>query len=637
MNFFKSFKGRIIMASVILVAVSLCVSNFIAYQKLSSEIQYQNSRHSTLLVKEEALKIKSWILSVKSALQATAPGFAEHTNKDELILMTKQISLSTNAINVVMGYRNGSSYASEYGELDPSTYDPRTRDWYKSAKQAGKSIVTNIYEDAMTKGQYLISIAQPVYSDGKFKGVLLADVDLKNINAMLGENKLEMGSLALYAHNGERIATTDQQLKIENINHDPQLLALKSKTQTNKVGELTYLYNNTEVVSSFKTFSLSDEVQWTLVMSVDKHKIFAGLDEALRLSIASAFALIILAIVILIFWLNKLYRPILSLKETIAGLAEGNADLTKRLEVGNTKDDLNDIARSVNQFVSNLQSMMLEINDATCQLSGSANELTNDAQENMHVLNAHTQETEQIVVAITEMSSTADSVAESAAQSALFTQKSTDESIASKAIVSDAGNSVSTLATEIEEMEVSVATMNADILQITTVLSVIGDIADQTNLLALNAAIEAARAGEQGRGFAVVADEVRNLAARTQKSTAEINLMLDELRKGADIVVGAMAHTKLSCNESLDNTNKAISSIDAMSGSILEINDLGTQIATAAEEQSSVTEDISRQMSAIQDMVVELTVKGQKSLDISTDIVSCNTQLVAIVAQFKLS
>ena len=143
--------------------------------------------------------------------------------------------------------------------------------------------------------------------------------------------------------------------------------------------------------------------------------------------------------------------------------------------------------------------------------------------------------------------------------------------------------------------------------------------------------------GEQGRGFAVVADEVRNLAARTQKSTAEINTMLDELRKGADIVVSAMAHTKVSCNESLDNTNKAILSIDAMSGSILEINDLGTQIATAAEEQSSVTEDISRQMSSIQDMVVELTVKGQKSLDISTDIVSCNTQLVAIVAQFKLT
>ncbi len=353
-------------------------------------------------------------------------------------------------------------------------------------------------------------------------------------------------------------------------------------------------------------------------------------------SVLTSFSiLIVLAFIIVIWIITAIVKNLHSLKERIDILSTGEADLTSRIEIVNN-DELGDISHSVNNFIVYLQSMMLEISQASAHITDSTEQLNQQSMQANSALIAHASETEQVVSAITEMSSTSETVAQNAADTAFNTQQANDEAILSKTIVSEASSSVLALVDEVDSASASINTMSNNTQEIIKALSVIGDIADQTNLLALNAAIEAARAGEQGRGFSVVADEVRSLAARTQTSTAEINQILNTLSSDATNAVSTMDATRTSCQLAAENTARVTDSLDNMTNFIIQINDLSTQIATASEEQSSVTEEVSRNMTNINEMVQELTKNGQATVDSTQTLASANTQLDALVKKFKL-
>ena len=351
--------------------------------------------------------------------------------------------------------------------------------------------------------------------------------------------------------------------------------------------------------------------------------------------ITTSSVLIVLSLIIAVWMVSIIVKGLVVLKERIDTLSTGEADLTSRLAI-TSNDELGDISRSVNNFIIYLQSMLVEISQASTHITESINQLNVQSEQNNQALLAHASETEQVVSAITEMSATSETVAQGATETATNTQKANEGASLSKEIVTEASSSVIALVDEVDSASASINTMSENTQQIIQVLSVIGDIADQTNLLALNAAIEAARAGEQGRGFAVVADEVRSLAARTQSSTAEINTILTTLRNDATNAVAAMDVTKASCERTAENTAKVTESLDSMTNFIVEINDLSSQIATASEEQSAVSEEVSRNMNNIHQMVQELTANGQASVDSTQNLASANAQLDALVGKFKL-
>jgi len=359
-------------------------------------------------------------------------------------------------------------------------------------------------------------------------------------------------------------------------------------------------------------------------------------DSKIYQSIAVASLLILVALTFCVWQINKIITDMVVLKNRIETLSTGEADLTSRLEIV-TRDELGDIGHSVNHFISYLQGMMLDISKSSIQITEGITQLNHQSKLNSQALTSHTSETELAVTAITQMNSSAEAVAQSAAQTASSTQQANEEAKASKVTVVDASNSVIALVEEMNTATSSIHTMSENTNQIVSVLGVIRGIAEQTNLLALNAAIEAARAGEQGRGFAVVADEVRSLASRTQSSTTQIEQILSRLQLDAATAEKVMNETKNSCQKVAENTSRVTSSLDTMTGSIVEINDLGSQIATASEQQSAVTDEISRNMHTIEAMALELLQNGQQTALSTQNLSAANEQLNVLVSKFKLA
>lgn len=633
----SSFKGRIITVVILLLIASLAVSTYLSYRQLSASILNNINNSSMLKIESSSDRITDWLISIKKGLIATAPDFAEYRSEPQLLLMVEQIANASQTSNIVVGFEDGRAYNAKMGKYDMSSYDPRSRPWYKSAKQKRGTVVTGIYKDA-TSGNLMVSIAEPFFEQGQLKGVLLSDIELDMFEDIVKQSPFPGAMTGLYDSQGTTIASTGEvdvpgKSKLSDF---PDLVALEHEVLTNDKGVFNFALNGIKKIAYFQEIHISDDRSWHLLVAVDKSVAHAELEEALTSSILTATILIFFAIVIVLVVLNQIYRPILALKSTLVDLSQGNGDLTQRLDV-NSNDDLGQIAEAVNIFISNLQTMMQEVFQSSEHISEGIAQLKTQTALNDSILTAHTLETEQVVTAVNEMSSTANSVSQSATQSAEFTQKTRNEAELSKRIVDNAVSNVASLVDEVDSMAMNIQTMNEDTQKIGSVLGVIGEIADQTNLLALNAAIEAARAGEQGRGFAVVADEVRALAARTQQSTSEINDMLTRLQHGASSVVAAMTVTKDSCQKTATTTANVNESLDSMTSSVIQINDLGIQIATAAEEQSAVSEEINRNMMAIQDMVGQLSENGNQTSESTHTLASSNEQLMALVNQFKLN
>ncbi|CSC23333.1 methyl-accepting chemotaxis protein [Vibrio cholerae] len=400
-------------------------------------------------------------------------------------------------------------------------------------------------------------------------------------------------------------------------------------------GHLSFPYLGIEFDGYYKRVNLTDDMYWTLMVFVDKATALADVDVAVANAITTGIVLIGISVGVIIFIINQIYKPLLRLKVAVLDLAQGSGDLTRRLEV-NGNDDLAQISEGFNRFSGNLQNMMLQISDATQIISSSIEQLSQTAKENEQMLISHSSETDQVVTAITQMSESARTVAESVTQSNQITEAASKEAQQSLVIVNNAVSTVTSLVNDVENMSESISNMNRDANKISEVLSVIGAISEQTNLLALNAAIEAARAGEQGRGFAVVADEVRALAARTQNSTTEISDMLTKLLEGTDSVVGAMERTKQQCQTTADKTSEVSGSLNMMSASVSDIDDLSTQIAAATEQQSTVAAELSRNMLSIREIVESLVVSGRQTVGATESLSHSNHELEQLVGKFKL-
>ena len=294
------------------------------------------------------------------------------------------------------------------------------------------------------------------------------------------------------------------------------------------------------------------------------------------------------------------------------------------------------MGHSFNRMIGKFRCSLEAVAGVTRQLGEVSDRVASVAEKTHTAVLAQRSETDMVASAMNEMSATVQEVAQHASRTAAASSGADDQSRVGVTLASEALDGIDGLIQQIEQAAEVIRRVETDTASIGMVLGVINGIAEQTNLLALNAAIEAARAGEQGRGFAVVADEVRTLASRTQKSTGDIQATIEQLQHGVRNAVSVMEGARTRAYAGSDCVAKAAQSLNVIAGEVGTINDMNMQIATAAEEQTAVAEEINRNITTISDIADTTAADAQQTAQISDELVRLAAELNRLVSRFRL-
>ncbi|PAU54047.1 chemotaxis protein [Pseudomonas indica] len=555
-------------------------------------------------------------------------------------------------------FRNadGSLGVDAIGYMESQTLLPtgvREGEYYLCPKERKKSCVIDPapYEVG-GKMVMLASFTTPILVDGEFRGIAGADLALDFIQDLLNQADRQLydgaGEMALIASNDRLVAYT----------RDTKLLGepVSKVLDANELGNLKHLspgqplYDIDEDhghIELFLPFEIADTgARWTLMLQLPLEAVMSELNQlqgelsaqhdANVLGMALV-GLLIAVIGLLAIWFvgYGIARPLRQMVVMLDDIAQGEGDLTRRLEVDRA-DELGQIAKGFNTFLAKLQTMIGQVVTSVQKVSDSSEYTADIAIRTNQGVQKQLAEIELVATAVHEMTATAQDVARNATHAAEAANHADQAANEGKRIVQSTSEAITALANEIGRAVGVVQSLAKDSENINAILVTIRSIAEQTNLLALNAAIEAARAGEQGRGFAVVADEVRNLAQKTQQATEEIQTMIQQLQNGTRDVVSVMENSQARTDDSVQQAAEAAQALASITEAVSVINDMNTQIASAAEEQSAVAEDINRNVTTIGQVAQEVAGGADESSQASAELTKLAEQQRRLINQFKV-
>ena len=382
-----------------------------------------------------------------------------------------------------------------------------------------------------------------------------------------------------------------------------------------------------------------------LAKRLDGHKAesLARMEEAQTQAVDTAsvqaigvFALsgVFTAAVLILLVRGLVTTPLAKVVAAANRLSQG--DLTQQVH-HRAGDEIGRLAQAFNDMSVQFREMLSRVIDTTAKLSASSEHMATITEQTKQGVVRQQGETDLVATAMNEMAATVQEVARSAGSAAEFAEQASRESRSGREVVGTTVEAINALAQEIERVAGVIQELETHAVGIGSVVDVIKSVAEQTNLLALNAAIEAARAGEQGRGFAVVADEVRTLASRTQQSTQEIQTMIERVQGGAARAVTAIESGRSRARVSVEQAGRAGVSLDAITGAVTSINDMNAQIASAAEEQSSVAEEMNRNIVSISNVAAETARGAEQTAREGDALARLASELQGLVGQFKLA
>lgn len=600
------FSHKIVIASsaLILITVSLLTTKQIMTVQSELEATIQNS------IDDIMQSVKNNVVAEMEGRKDVARYVAEVAQQDlspaAIKMILEKPSLRKPFALTGGGLEIDGKAISGNPDWDPGlSWDSRVRPWYKDAKSKNSLIVTAPYADSVTN-EILISIATPLKQNDQFMGALFFDVSLVGLANIVNNVRLfDAGYLFIVDSDGATIAHPDKEKNGKKFSSYQPNIQIKQEAQSIDI-------NGDEFIFDFVKVPNQD---WFIGVALDRNTAFASVAKMRTESIIFTVVALIISIAILLLLITRLMRPLGSLNDAIQDVALGDGDLTQRLKT-DTDEEFALLASGFNIFTENLQGQIKQLKSIGGEILRGAETTAQGSEGASLAMQEQLQELEQLATAMNEMATTSTDMAGNAQGAAAAAQEADEATQQGTSVVNSTTESINILSGSIDEAVTEVKLLEDATDSITTVLQVINDVADQTNLLALNAAIEAARAGEQGRGFAVVADEVRTLAKRTQESTTEIRNMIEQLQAGTSSVAKAMNLSKESATSTVDQALEANTALQRIREAIQSISDMNMQIASAAEEQSLVAEEINSNTLKIKDLSEQVS-EGANSANIA--------------------
>ncbi|RYU46388.1 methyl-accepting chemotaxis protein [Aliivibrio finisterrensis] len=629
---YLTLKTKLVITSVALIILTIISLGTFSYQTMKTQAWDGIRSESGNTAKAYSLGIGDWFKGRQDAITGMKEAIERNPNLDPVDQLKQTLT---------SGRFGLSFYGNEKGVMerhDPSLnqagYDPRTRGWYKETLAANKAITTKPYV-SHTMQALVVTLTEPVRENGKIIGVTASDLSLSTLiddvldipvpgkgYAML----LDVSNKIVVAHPNEKMTLKP----ISELGQGFDAINLNSELASDG-----FFFTEQNGVNKAVMVTAVPNTSWAIALVMDQDTLEAPLNAML-------FKLILIGGLILLFvslftgWLvTRQLRELGTVSEALADIANGEGDLTVRINV-KSDDEVGKLAENFNQFVSRLHTMASNLRSITLELNRSAADSAESALQRSQNIRHQQDEITMVATAVTEMASAtqeiagnAENTAKSAEQAVTLTQEGHSQADQSQ-------TSIGNLAREVNSAVGIIEDLNGHAQKISSILATIRSIAEQTNLLALNAAIEAARAGEQGRGFAVVADEVRVLSQRTHTSTEEIQSMIETLQSTTQEAVSVMSDGHHLAETSVKDVDKAGMSIENIAAQINVISDMATQIASAAEEQSSVTAEISRNTEGVQEVANQMANEAETAAQQAEALKSLADSLEEEIKRYKL-